>query len=1166
MLLQQARAETGGDPPHYRPGQQLELRVELLTAKGSRAVRIGGSVAWVGGDYFGLSFAKTSDVIVEALRRHDRLARTGSLAEPNRGSGSETRGLARLRHAAQAALPPLLRDLLVMAAEDLLQRAENVSSNTEQQQIFGDINAIEGLRQGDSLTRAIFSAAFDTGTARTLEAEHAAGELSLIDPDDFERWLEASRVASMLDRKFSDQLNAMGSRLAALRGSTPRKTLTVPFEPQHFAGALKDIAKQLELGLIARSALFDSASAVLGDKLGGFYAEINAVLDGMGAPAANMDRKVTVLRPSRPRAEQAHEAASAEPADPANPDNDGGPAKVSSISAGKGLPGQAAAMTVDPELLRQLVAREAKQRQELAQELVTFVSDAPNMTDSLAAWMQLLGEPLAREAASDQAFFQNRQHPLREIVDGLGHLQMFRPSHDLNPADDQILQQISEILQPISSGQAGESELRLAAEAVGRLTSDQSRLYQRNVERVVEVSEGRDRVRRARQAVSSEIKRRYLGRQVPEVVPELMDAGWRAVLEIAAINAVDGDDKFITHLGLLDSVVSGLGGEAFEREPSEPDAKRLFARVEQELATVAFDPFRRNAVESRLRAELTGPARTSVSLVEMPLPDEDSEERASAVPPDGISANAWERSLERCTAVNVGDRIRLLDTKEGDQDLRVAWIRGDREVFVMVDHRGLRVRDIRLAELALGLHQRRIEIEQADGQPLSDRAVDSMLVRMEERLAHQAAHDSLTGLINRQQFHAALEQALAVPGRQDDIGVLLWVDIDQFRLVNDIHGYDTGDRLLVAVARVLEDLPGAKVLGHLGGDRFAIMLPDIGLTDGGRRAQEICELVRTMPFDWSGQSIALSASIGVVGMEAAGESFSKLLQAADDALGAAKASGGNTEFLYREDDPDIARRKESVHWVVQVDEALERGQLRLRCQPIVPVRPHDGLVPHYEVLLGVQSGAAEPLPIAEFIDAAERYNRMRAVDRWVARTAMEWIAAHREHMPELRGFAVNLSGQTASDPSFVDFVRQQFQRTGIEPSWLSFEVTETAAVADLSRSAGIVHDLKAMGCKVALDDFGSGLASYSYLKELPVDWLKIDGVFVRKIAANREDFAVVKSINEIGHFLGKKTIAEYVADDEILRLVREIGVDYAQGFGISPPILLDDLLQTAESA
>ena len=187
------------------------------------------------------------------------------------------------------------------------------------------------------------------------------------------------------------------------------------------------------------------------------------------------------------------------------------------------------------------------------------------------------------------------------------------------------------------------------------------------------------------------------------------------------------------------------------------------------------------------------------------------------------------------------------------------------------------------------------------------------------------------------------------------------------------------------------------------------------------------------------------------------------------------------------------------------------------------------------------------LPVAEFIAAAERYNRMRAVDRWVVRAVMQWIAAHRQHMPELHGFAINLSGQTASDPGFVGFVREQFQQTDIEPSWVSFEVTETAAVADLTSSAGIIRELKAMGCKVALDDFGSGLASYSYLKELPVDWLKIDGVFVRKIAATREDYAVVKSINEIGHFLGKKTIAEYVADDEILRLVREIGVDYAQG-------------------
>ena len=277
---------------------------------------------------------------------------------------------------------------------------------------------------------------------------------------------------------------------------------------------------------------------------------------------------------------------------------------------------------------------------------------------------------------------------------------------------------------------------------------------------------------------------------------------------------------------------------------------------------------------------------------------------------------------------------------------------------------------------------------------MSDRAVDAILVRMEERLANKPTYDSLTGLINRQQFHAAVEKALSMPDRVEDIGVLLWLDIDQFRLVNDVHGYETGDRLLEAVARLLERVKGAKVLGHLGADRFALMLPDIGLADAGGRAEAVCEMVRGMSFDWPGQTIGLSVSIGVVPLAPGSEDFNRLLQSAD--------------------------------------------------------------------------------------------------------------------------------------------------------------------VSDLSSSAGIIHELKSLGCKVALDDFGSGQASYSYLKQLPVDWLKI--------ATNSDDFAVVKSINEIGHFLGKKTIAEYVADDDILAKIREIGVDFAQGFGISPPLLMEDLLQTRQIA
>jgi len=1165
LLLQRLQTESGEPPATYQTSETLQLNTEILNSKGSRKIRINGTVAWVSSEHFGLSFAKASDVVFEALRLHDSLAHADLLIEPGRRTGGEARCLAKLRHVAQGALPHLLREMLVMTGEALLGRAENVSSNTERQQVYEDVNAIDHLREGDSLARAVLSAAFDSAPARTKETEPVTGELCLVDPDDFERWLEASRVASMLDRRFSNRLNAIGSRLACLCGSMPPVTLAVPFEPNHFTGALKNLAKELELGSITRSVLFDCAARVLGEKLGRFYSKIDAALDAMGAPVAKLSSQNAAQRSARPDPGQARIDGSPQET-VASPDMDQAAATFTNIVPIATAAGHASAVAVDPELSKTVIARETRRRRVLARELMTLVSDVPNMTGSLAAWMEQLGELLACEAAADRHFFQNRQHPLREIINGLGHLQMFRANPDLDAENDPVRRQVTEILRPISRGETDESVLRAAAQALADLTSDQSRLYQRNVERVVTASEGRDRVRRARQAVSAEIRRRYTGHQVPEVVLELLEVGWRAVLELAAINAVEGDERYGAHLGLLDSVISVLDGEPFELQPSEPDRSRLFKGIKKELANVAFDPFRRNAVETRLRAELVGPDHGTVRLVEMPLPDDISEEADTAKPPGGLSNEVWARLLERCAMVTVGARIRFLGESGGHGELRVAWIRADRAVFTLVDYRGLRVRDIGQSELALDLHQRRIEVERADGQPLSDRAVDAILLRMEERLAHQAAHDSLTGLINRQQFSAAVEKTLAMPGRPEGSGVLLWLDVDQFRLVNDIHGYETGDRLLVAVARLLEGIKGVKVLGHLGGDRFALMLPDISRAAGGQRADDICELVGNMPFEWSGPGIAISASIGVVGMGAAWDGPNKLLQAADTALAAAKAAGGDRSYVYREDDPEIARRKESVHWLVQVDEALDRGQLRLRCQPIVPVRQNDGLAPHYEVLLGVHSGAEKPLPIAEFIDAAERYNRMRAVDRWVARTVMEWIAAHREHMPALHGFAVNLSGQTASDPSFVDFAREQFHRTGIEPSWLSFEVTETAAVADLSASAGIIRDLKSLGCKVALDDFGSGLASYSYLKELPVDWLKIDGVFVRKIAASREDLAVVKSINEIGHFLGKKTIAEYVEDDKILRLVSAIGVDYAQGYGISPPLLMDDLIQTIETA
>jgi EAL domain-containing protein (putative c-di-GMP-specific phosphodiesterase class I) len=250
-----------------------------------------------------------------------------------------------------------------------------------------------------------------------------------------------------------------------------------------------------------------------------------------------------------------------------------------------------------------------------------------------------------------------------------------------------------------------------------------------------------------------------------------------------------------------------------------------------------------------------------------------------------------------------------------------------------------------------------------------------------------------------------------------------------------------------------------------------------------------------------------------------------------------------------------------MQWLLQVNQALDHGRLKLRCQKIAPIDPGKGFSPHYEVLLGVTDESGESLHIGNFISAAEKFNRMAQVDRWVVSTAISWIAEQKTHLAGLGGFAINLSGHTLGDEGFIAFVDELFQKTRVPSGYINFEVTETVAIANLERASRIIHALKDLGCTFALDDFGSGLSSYSYLKALPVDYLKIDGAFVKDMHADRNNYAVVKSINEIAHFMGKRTIAEYVENTEILRCLEEIGVDYAQGYGIEKPRLLDELTQ-----
>ena len=290
------------------------------------------------------------------------------------------------------------------------------------------------------------------------------------------------------------------------------------------------------------------------------------------------------------------------------------------------------------------------------------------------------------------------------------------------------------------------------------------------------------------------------------------------------------------------------------------------------------------------------------------------------------------------------------------------------------------------------------------------------------------------------------------------------------------------------------------------------------------------------------------------------QSISTILKHADLACMSAKQGAGNKVVKFNESDSEQIRQDSVMSWAGKVDHALaSKDLLQVRCQKIAPVNSPDTESPHYEILLGVLDDAGKLISPEGFIEAAEQFNRMPKVDRWVVTAAFEWMENTLLKVGQVHGFSINLSGHSINEDSFLDFLLNKIKNSPVTTEKICFEVTETATISNLNYAADFINEVKKLGCKFSLDDFGTGLASYEYLQKLPVDYLKIDGIFIKDIVKNTNNYAMVKSINELGHFLGKETIAEYVENDEILGVLKEIGVDYAQGYGVEKPILLNTL-------
>ncbi|MCB1995897.1 MAG: ammonium transporter [Burkholderiaceae bacterium] len=434
----------------------------------------------------------------------------------------------------------------------------------------------------------------------------------------------------------------------------------------------------------------------------------------------------------------------------------------------------------------------------------------------------------------------------------------------------------------------------------------------------------------------------------------------------------------------------------------------------------------------------------------------------------------------------------------------------------------------------------------------------TVTLNLARELTHQAAHDALTGVPNRREFERRLGELLRAPDH-GGAHVVCYLDLDQFKVVNDTCGHVAGDELLRQVTQcVRAQLRGGDTLARLGGDEFGLILQNCPLAQAVEVAERVREAIADFRFGWQGKSFAVGVSIGIVPAAHAQGDLGALLSAADAACYAAKDAGRNRVHVFQPDDTALNTQRGQMQWVARLQAALDEDRLRLYVQPVLPL--HDGpeAGTHQEILVRLEEDV-QIVPPGAFLPAAERYGLMPRIDQWVVDNTLAWLGDRWRQSGRLDGvWAINLSGASLSDERFRERLRTRLEQAKLPPGVLCFEITETAAVAQLSKVVTFIEEIKALGCLFALDDFGSGLSSFAYLKTLPVDFLKIDGAFVKDIAHDPADLAMVQAIHTIGHVMGLKTIAEYVSSDAILAKLREIGVDYGQGYHLGMPRPLDD--------
>lgn len=766
--------------------------------------------------------------------------------------------------------------------------------------------------------------------------------------------------------------------------------------------------------------------------------------------------------------------------------------------------------------------------------------------------------PMARLALQEPRFFTQPEHPAHRLLDKLSTLASADHTVSRN-----LRKKVEDIVERVATDYEDDSAVfDTAQRELDVLVGEKDRVLGRNMERVVSALKGQERLTRVQRGVERTLDEHLDSEATPTAVQNLLDGGWRSSMVQVALREGTDSAPWLEEVALLDALLSDIKraarGELPDRE--KRDMEFRLGALQKRLDTLNPGAVAHASALKTTTALLGGNAELQTQAYAAPaeLDSAPASERVEQLP-------RLRRWLQRARELEPVTKLRYRDKEGKQRQMRLVWVSDDRNRFAFVNERGQKIAELSAVQLARQLSRGAQPPTSLDQMSVLDQSMYNTLEDAQRTLSFERNRDQLTRLINGDSLLRQLQRTVRHARNRSTEHAFLLLDIDNFALVNEVFDATSGDEVLVEFAKLLGQLNDNRALtARIDEDEFGILLTYRSAEEAREVAEKIRKDITASSLHVAGEPVSFTASMGIAPIQQTSKSGESIMQNARSALALAKAQGKDQVVVYNPDQQEMAdygRDREASRR--SLDEAMSTDRLVLRAQPIAQtaIDGSERAKHHYEILLALRDDEGNLGSPQDFISSAERFGFITLVDRWVVREVFSWISSLVDKQKVVPQLSINLSGTSLTDNDFLDYILEQISEFGVGTSRLCFEITETGAIDNLPRAADFVRTLKNIGCKFSLDDFGTGLASHNYLRELPVDYVKIDGTFISNIHLDRTDYAMAKSIHDLAHFLGQQTVAECVESLDSLPALREIGIDFLQGWGIGMPAVLDEIAE-----